>query len=485
MSSPTLTSLRAEVRLEAQPEGEEARLDRSARRRFLVLGDFSGRESRGGPVADRLAEDRVPLPIDAEDLDAVLARIAPELLLPLPEATAVLRPRCLDDFHPDRLFLREPVFADLRRLRADTDAEGERPDDSPAPPESPAESRGARPDDAALSLDELLEGGRPPGGRTADRDLDDFLEEVVRPHAVPAESPERARRAARVEERIADRMRRVLHARGFQALESAWRGVDLLLRRLAGGDGVSVEILDVTKEELARDLKNAPRIEESGLHRILAGSPGAAARPWRAVAMLYEFAASVEDVALLARLGRIASSAGAFFVGDAAPALLGTDRRDAAPDPRRLAGRPGQASEELWSALRSMPEAQRLGLAWPRFLLRLPYGERTDPTERFPFEEIEIEGAPSHEEYLWGSPSLLCLLAVSERGPVADLPLHVFERDGETRTQPSAETLLPSSAIEGMIDRGIMPVVALPDRDAVVIPRLQSIADPPTPLGLR
>jgi type VI secretion system protein ImpC len=130
-----------------------------------------------------------------------------------------------------------------------------------------------------------------------------------------------------------------------------------------------------------------------------------------------------------------------------------------------------------------MPEARYLGLAAPRFLLRLPYGARTDPIEHFDFEEIE--GAPGNDDYLWGNPALLCLAHLDSPGVLTGLPLHAYEKDGETRLQPSAETVLPASVAEAMLERGVIPVIALPNRDALRVARLQSIADPPTRLAGR
>jgi predicted component of type VI protein secretion system len=128
-----------------------------------------------------------------------------------------------------------------------------------------------------------------------------------------------------------------------------------------------------------------------------------------------------------------------------------------------------------------MPQARSVGLAAPRFLLRLPYGARTDPAERFAFEEME--DGPVHEHFLWGNPALLFLASLEAPGVIDGLPLHVYERDGETRAQPCAETLLPSSTVEAMLERGIMPVVALKDRDEIRLARLQSVADPVSSLG--
>src|SRR5947199_41699 len=79
----------------------------------------------------------------------------------------------------------------------------------------------------------------------------------------------------------------------------------------------------------------------------------------------------------------------------------------------------GRQSSPNWrKPLRRTPEARWIGLAMPRFLLRLAYGERGTRCEALPFEELSH--SPAHEDYLWGNPTLACLLvlvhAIAESG---------------------------------------------------------------------
>jgi type VI secretion system protein ImpC len=484
---------RAEAFLVASREEEEPRIDPDERRRLLVIGDFSGRASRS--VSDPLGPERRPILVDIDDLDGLFTRLSVEIRLPAAEgAGLLLRPRSLEDFHPDRLLMREPAFHDLRRIRQGLE-DPERFDEAaaavrawaaqePEPRREPPPRTSSGGAQAPDLLEQML-GTSPPGPapRPKSGDFEAFVEQIVTPHLERAGHGEKERLIIQTEQEIGVRMRLVLHDPGFQGIEAAWRGLDFLLRHLETGDELRVEILDATKAELALDLKSTKELSDSGLYRILVGSvrdtPGAA--PWSAVAGLYDFGPTVEDVALLARIGKVAADAGAPFLSAAAPSLLACESFASAPDPRRWLKAQGEPAEELWLALRHMPEARHLGLAAPRFLLRLPYGARTDPAEHFAFEEFE--GAPVHEHYLWGNPSLLCLALLDSPGMLTGLPLHVYEQDGETRMQPCAETLLPLSVAEAMLERGIMPVLALPNRDGVRVARLQSVADPAAPLA--
>jgi type VI secretion system protein ImpC len=136
-----------------------------------------------------------------------------------------------------------------------------------------------------------------------------------------------------------------------------------------------------------------------------------------------------------------------------------------------------------------------VGLALPRFLLRLPYGEKTAPVESFAFEEMP--DAPAHEDYLWGNAAFACTLLLAESfknqgwamrppGAISDidgLPLHAYELDGQSQLKPCSEILLTDDAVECILENGLMPLVALKGRDLVRLARFQSIAEPPRPLA--
>jgi type VI secretion system protein ImpC len=143
-----------------------------------------------------------------------------------------------------------------------------------------------------------------------------------------------------------------------------------------------------------------------------------------------------------------------------------------------------------------LPDGENIGLALPRFLLRLPYGKKTFSAESFDFEEFE--GTPEHEYYLWGNPAFAIALQLgrsfNEGGwdmssgiasEIDGLPLHTFEQDGETHCKPCAEVLLTEQTVERILEEGLIPLVSFKNRDLVQIARFQSVADPPRPLAGR
>ena len=152
--------------------------------------------------------------------------------------------------------------------------------------------------------------------------------------------------------------------------------------------------------------------------------------------------------------------------------------------------------QAAWQALRTLPEAAYLGLALPRFVLRLPYGADTDPLEQFEFEEMAER--PQHDDYLWGNPCFasICLLGqyfsadgwnlqTGAGGDIDSLPLHVYREADETRIKPCAEALLTERAADIIMNSGFMPLLSFRDQDRIRLARFQSLALPPTRLAGR
>ncbi len=478
--------------------------------RILIVGDFRGDAARrDGPRPDGPAV----MPVDIDNFDRVLARLAPRLTLPaeLPGGgTEEIEFTTLDDFHPDALFAKLDAFAELRDVRARlldpaTFEDAAASLEGAAAPTDTATADGGGPEttteEAATELERLL-GGRPVGtgggpGTQGAGYATQLIERLVEPHIEHGADTDRQRLlVAAVDDAIAERMRALLHDPRFQALESAWRGLWWLVSSLETGGELEIHLLDARRDELAAGLESAGAgIVATQLYRSLLGgeadAPGG--RTWSLLIGLGRFGADDEDLRLLAALGALAAHAGGPFVAEADPALIGARDIAEQPDPADWA-EPDAAFEQSWLALRQAPVAPWIGLALPRVLLRLPYGSRSDPIERFALEEPA--GAGGHETFLWGSPAIACALllgqtfgdrgwdmAPGDRLDLDELPAVTLAEDGETRLMPCAEVLLSHRAADAIMARGLMPVLSHRDRNAVRVARFQSIAEPAAALA--
>jgi len=483
--------------------------------RIAVLGDFSGQANRG--LSQTLPRSCLrSWEIDSDTFDSVVAKVGPSLKIPFSgrqSASLHLAFRELDDFHPDRLLERLDVFARLGSLRqriVNPDsfpavaAELGLPDAAmvaAATQENPAQYPEVAELPSGSLLDEIVERtgeeSRAPRSPSIPGDLGRIVQEIVSSHVVAGPDPRQPELLARVDRMLGDLMWAILHHPDFQALESIWRGLFFLLRRIETGLALKVQIFDISKDELAADLLSAADIRSTAVYELLVRqtveTPGG--EPWAILLGVYTFDSGKGDVELLARLGQVALRAGAPFLGATDPSLVGMAPLEDADSPY-WASLGEQPATPEWHAVRRSAEARYIGLVLPRFLLRLPYGKETDRTEAFDFEEMAA--SPRQEDYLWGNPAFACgsLLAqaFSDSGwsmrtgahrDLKGLPLHGYMQNGEHRLTPCAETLLTEETIEQILDCGVMPLASIKSRDEARLVRFQSIADPPGSLAGR
>jgi type VI secretion system protein ImpC len=460
---------RFEVNVGERPDGEP--IADAGTFTIAILGDFSGRSSRGARHAAPLTQRRAH-PVDRDEVDAVLASLAPRLELTIEgdQPPLALTFASLDDFHPDHIAERTALFQQLRALKREAASTGTAP--APRAPSSSAQ----RTNQAALNLgsgsllDQIVDGAAGPansGQRSgvASRDeLTAFVANATRGHTVPDVGRDQQTLIDRVDGVITATMRVVLHFPAFQALESLWRGVDFLVRRFDSND-VRVVLVDVTRDELVA-------AAESGMPA------------WSLAVAAFSFGAG--DIETLGRLAAAAERSRVPVIAAADASFARTPSFDGGADPDDW----DTSSPPGWDELRSRTSARFLALTLPRFVLRLPYGKSTDACETMAFEEMP---SPDHEAYLWGNPAVAAaaLIAASvadgddppTQGVLDNLPLHVVKVNGEPTAKPAGEAWLTQPAVTLLLDRGLTPLETSRDGDSVRLPRIQSIAAPPRPLS--
>jgi type VI secretion system protein ImpC len=466
--------------------------------RMLVMGGFGGNR-RGAQGADTRRVRRV----DMDNIDAVMAALAPSLVLPSQGGGPPLGILFseLDDFHPDALFRRLAPFQGLRELRRrlsdpatfEAAVAELRTELGSAP--NPVEAEVGRPSEPARAesdtdtLERLLgAGGKPAAPTRSESAVDALIRQMVAPH-IRVQTPRLEVYLEAVDRAAEGRMRAILHHPDFQRLESAWRGLHWLLSSVEMDGSIEVGLLDMDKEELRADLLAAdtdPR--RSQLYRLLvdgeAGVPGATG--WSLLVGDYAFDAAGDDVLLLSAIGAVGAMSGAPFLARARSAILGCPDLAGRPDPQDW-DTADAVSAQNWQVLRRSEQARWIGLALPRILLRLPYGRQTEPCELLAFEEMS--SVPEHETYLWGNPAFACALVLArayrEQGwemssqPYAeleDLPAYTYKEDGEPRMQACAEVCLTERAGRIVAEHGCIPLFSYKDRNSVRIGRLRSLA---------
>jgi len=461
--------------------------------RIALLGDFSGRANAGTLDTGADLAARKAIRVDVDNLDEVIERLGIELTLTLDEdgATAAVPIASMDDFHPDQLAANVEVFASLLSLRKNLNnrATFERASRTVLSwtGEKPLPRHRRRAAGAAIATDRKLSDFARLTGRTSRADAaetaaDDLVRRLVGPFIVPKRDAKQDALVARVDEALSAAMRQILHHPDFQTAEALWRGVEFLVRRIETGATMEIVLYDVSAEELAADLAATDELADTGLYAMLVEKPAMDAHqgPLSAVIGLYDFELSPVHADLLGRIAQLAGSAGAPFVAAIGP--------DGVKTPMHLQN---PLIQDAWAALQALPAANYLGLATPRFLLRMPYGRKTDPIDAFAFEEFTRQSGLSG--MLWGHAALIPALLLAESWAqlggkmqlgkimgVGDIPYYVYiAEDGEQTALPCTERLYSERQAREVAAYNLMPLISLRGRPEVRLASFNSLAGNP------
>ena len=248
---------------------------------------------------------------------------------------------------------------------------------------------------------------------------------------------------SQVDRKISSQLDAVLHNPDFQKLESSWRGLKFLVDRTDFRKNVRIELVNASKEALAESFEDAPELTQSALYKSVYTNaydqPGA--DPYSAIVGAFDVDNTAQDMALVRQISQVAASAHAPFVGSAGPQFFGKESAEEWRKIPDLAAYMETTDFTKWNSFRESDDARYVGLTFPRFVLRLPYGADSSPAKGFNYEE-GVKGE-DHEKYLWGNAAFAFAANLSRaftrdgwsiqiRGPqsggkVEDLPVHLYD----------------------------------------------------------
>jgi type VI secretion system protein ImpC len=464
--------------------------------RLAVLGDFSAAANRGRlETGDDLAR-RKPLRVDVDNLDQIIERLNITVSLPMAEGAVEFPIASMDDFHPDQIYEKVELFSAMADLRRKITSKSGFPSaakelvawrDAPPPPRPPFVPRRPRgamvPKGGTLSDFAALIGQPSASESAADVAVDELIKSVVRPYIVKAKDPQQTALLASVDNALAVTMRNVLHHPDFQILESLWRSVDLLTRRIETSTQLQIILYDVSAEEFAADLSVTDDLEETGLFKLLVEQPALDANQGAISAVIgaYVFDQTPPQAELLGRMEKLAARANAPFISSISPEFLETKPEDVHPLIR-----------EAWDELRALEESSFLALVTPRFLLRQPYGQRTDPITAFDdFEEFTPQ--TGLKGMLWGNPAFMAALMLAQSyakqgakmnlGSImsaGDIPYYFYvDDDGDQTALPCTERLMNERAAARVSSEHFIPLLSIKGRPEVRLGSFTSLSGSP------
>ena len=196
-------------------------------------------------------------------------------------------------------------------------------------------------------------------------------------------------------------------------------------------------------------------------------------RAFGALIGLYDFSNTPSDIVWLRAMGKVSSASHAPFVASVSPKFFGCETMQEVNQLRDIAGLFNTPRYSAWNELRDSEEAAYIGLTMPRYIVRVPYNEMTNPAEGISFSE-KVQGNVDGE-FLWGSSAMLLarnlvrsfetsgwcqyLRGVKGGGQVTALATHTFNLRGEEEMRGPVETSMPDFRELELANAGLIPLI--------------------------
>ncbi|MGQ9366151.1 type VI secretion system contractile sheath large subunit [Azospirillum sp. ST 5-10] len=298
---------------------------------------------------------------------------------------------------------------------------------------------------------------------------------------------------AELDKKIGDQLDQILHDEQVQKLESAWRGLKLVVDRTDFRQNIKVELLNVSKESLLEDFEDAPEVVKSGLYRHVYtdefGQFGG--QPFAAMIGNYDFGPGAQDVKLLQYVASVGAMSHAPFIGATAPEMFGCKSYEELPQLKDLSSIFDGPQYAKWKSFRESDDSRYVGLTAPRFLLRLPYGEKSNPVKSFNYNETVVG---KHQSYLWGNTAFAFASKLTDSfakyrwcpnvigpqsgGAVEDLPLYQYESMGQIETKCPTEVMVSDRREYEMAEQGFIALTMRKGSDNAAFFSANSVQKP-------
>ena len=313
---------------------------------MLIIGNFLGNNLSSPSGSTK------PIKIDRDNLEEVMATLQPSLSLPIgnnsasPEGnpqTVNMTFTNLDEFHPDYLYQHIELFSEFRTLRRKLNkdssfaAAAEKMDqwisvateakiNTKTTPSATSNGQAADNAPAEGLLDSILGGSNSSGSVSseADRLVTSLIQDAVAAYATPAPNPQKQHYIEALDHTISSTMAALLHHPEFQALEAAWRGLDMMTRRIETDRQLTLRMLSQSKKDLLIDLAEHRDATQSNFSKLVYDASALPTNDdrWSTIIGLYDFSDTKNDALMLGILAKVMANADTPFIAAGSPSLV-------------------------------------------------------------------------------------------------------------------------------------------------------------------
>lgn len=299
-----------------------------------------------------------------------------------------------------------------------------------------------------------------------------------------------------IDDKLTAQVNEILHHADFQKLEGTWRGLHYFVSNTETSTQLKIKVLNITKNELSRDLENAVEFDQSHIFKKVYeeeyGTLGGV--PYGMLVGDYEFdVRKAVDIGILQKMSGVAAAAHAPFVAGGSAKAFGMESFTELGNPRDLAKIFETAEYIPWQSFRKSPDSRYVALTMPRVLGRLPYGQEFKPVEGFDFEEAT--DGKEHGKYLWMNAAWTYATRITDAfanygwlartrgveggGKVEGLPVHTFPNDdGDLGMKCPTEYGISDRRENELSGLGFLPLIHCKGRDYAAFLGAQSCQKP-------
>ena len=307
---------------------------------------------------------------------------------------------------------------------------------------------------------------------------------------------------AKIDAQISEQLAAIMHAEKFKTLEGSWRGLNYLVKNSEIGEGLKVQLLNVTKKELAADLEKATDFDQSNFYKKVYeeqfGTAGGA--PFSTLIGDFYFNKSSSDVELLTNISSVAAAGFCPFISAADANVFGMDSFTELANPMDMKQLFETADYIKWNSFRNTEDARFVTLTMPKVLSRVPYGKDTKAVDAFDYEEAPRDANGNakpmqHDDYAWMNASYALAARLTDAhaqygwctairgaeggGKVTNLPTHVFHSDdGDLDAKCPTEIGITDRREKELSDLGFLPLCHYKNTDFSVFFGAQTMQKP-------
>lgn len=277
-------------------------------------------------------------------------------------------------------------------------------------------------------------------------------------------------------------MDEIVHDSAFQTFEGSWRGLYKLVMGTETSESLKLKLWVVTKQELFDDLERAVEFDQSQLFKKVYeqqyGTYGGV--PFSCLMGDYEFGRDPQDVELATLISNVAACAFTPFITAASASMFNFDSFTEMSQPRDISKLFDGTDAIKWRSFRQTEDSRYFTLTLPHVLMRLPYGQASNPVAGFDYEET-VDGT-DNSKFCWGNSAYAmaqnittafflykwtaAIRGVEGGGLVSDLPAFTYKTPhGDLTVKCPTETAITDRREKELSDLGFVALCYCKDTD--------------------